>query len=82
MEDERGTSGLDGRPGAVRGGACAGMYLAAGSNPATPIATRGMHVERGQEGGARGEHHLGIPVVGRERPAVAEDDRLARAQSL
>ena len=25
------------------------------------------------------EHHLGIPVVGRERPAEAEDDRLARA---
>src|SRR5689334_6966991 len=25
------------------------------------------------------EHHLGIPVVSRERPAVAEDDRLARA---
>src|SRR5215831_16056111 len=28
------------------------------------------------------EHHLGIPVVGRERPAMAEDDRLARAPAL
>ena len=28
------------------------------------------------------EHHLGIPVVDRERPAVAEDDRLARAPVL
>jgi carbonic anhydrase len=28
------------------------------------------------------EHHLGIPVVGRERPAVAEDDRLALAPVL
>jgi hypothetical protein len=28
------------------------------------------------------EHHLGIPVVGRERPAVAEDDRLDRAPIL
>ncbi len=28
------------------------------------------------------EHHLGIPVVGRERPAVAEDDRQARAPVL
>jgi len=28
------------------------------------------------------EHYLGIPVVGRERPAVAEDDRLAWALVL
>jgi hypothetical protein len=28
------------------------------------------------------EHHLVVPVVGRERPAVAEDDRLARAPVL
>ena len=28
------------------------------------------------------EHHLGVPVVGRQRPAVAEDDRLPEPQSL
>ena len=28
------------------------------------------------------EQHLGVPVVGRQRPAVAEDDRLARAPVL
>jgi hypothetical protein len=28
------------------------------------------------------EHHLGVPVVGRERPAVAEDNWLARAPVL
>jgi hypothetical protein len=28
------------------------------------------------------EQHLGIPVISRERPAVAEDDRLARAPVL
>jgi hypothetical protein len=28
------------------------------------------------------EQHLGVPVVGRKRPAVAEDDRLARAPVL
>src|ERR1700759_4473476 len=28
------------------------------------------------------EQHLGVPVVGRERPAVAEDNRLSRAPVL
>src|SRR5436190_6988647 len=28
------------------------------------------------------EQHLGVPIVGRERPAVAENDRLARAPVL
>jgi hypothetical protein len=28
------------------------------------------------------EQHLGVPVVGRKRPAMAEDDRLARAPVL
>ena len=28
------------------------------------------------------EHHLGVPVVGRQGPSVAEDDRLARAPVL
>src|SRR5215216_159786 len=28
------------------------------------------------------EQHLGIPVVGRKRPAMAEDDRLTRAPVL
>jgi hypothetical protein len=28
------------------------------------------------------EQHLGVPVVGRERPPMAEDDRLARAPVL
>src|SRR3954447_23777041 len=28
------------------------------------------------------EQHLGVPVVGRERPAMAEDDRFARAPVL
>ena len=28
------------------------------------------------------EHHLGVPVVGRQRPAVAEDDGLALAPVL
>jgi hypothetical protein len=28
------------------------------------------------------EHHLGIPIVGRQRPAMAEHDRLPRAPVL
>src|SRR5271167_4948551 len=28
------------------------------------------------------EQHLGVPIVSRQRPAVAEDDRLARAPVL
>ena len=28
------------------------------------------------------EHHLGVPVIGRKRPAVTEDHRLARALVL
>ena len=54
-----------------------GFFLATSGQIVSSPAVRDYAVAAPEQ-----EHHLGIAVVGGERPTVAEDDRLARAPVL